>query len=596
MQPLLDTIFASIILTGIMDNIRVGLGQIDVIVGDLDGNLRKILKYIEASKNLGVDILCFPELAVTGYPPEDLLLKPSFIEDNIETLAKVTNASDGLTIIVGFVDRKEDIYNAAAIIHNKKLVDVYHKRYLPNYGVFDENRYFQSGYRAPVYKLGRVILGVNVCEDIWYPGDPTREQALLGDAQIIINISSSPYYVSKVKSRERMLSVRASDYSVIVVFCNLVGGQDELVFDGHSVVIGERGEVIARASGFKEELLVVDISPGRVFRSRLHDPRKRKEKEAFWLESKQAEVIEITMQEPSRDSRPRITPEVEKILGVEEEVFRALVLGTRDYVTKNDFKKVVIGLSGGIDSSLVAVIAVEALGKENVIGVSMPSRYTSSGSITDAEKLSENIGIELITVPIEKPFSAYLDMVSQVFSGKEQDVTEENIQARIRGNILMALSNKFGWLVLTTGNKSETSVGYCTLYGDMAGGFAVIKDVPKTFVYRIAEFYNNWKGKEIIPKTVIKKPPSAELRPNQKDTDSLPPYEILDPILKAYVEDDLSIEEIIALGFDENVVKRVIKLVDSNEYKRRQAAPGIKITVRAFGKDRRFPITNLYRG
>ena len=596
MQPLLDTIFASIILTGIMDNIRVGLGQIDVIVGDLDGNLRKILKYIEASKNLGVDILCFPELAVTGYPPEDLLLKPSFIEDNIETLAKVTNASDGLTIIVGFVDRKEDIYNAAAIIHNKKLVDVYHKRYLPNYGVFDENRYFQSGYRAPVYKLGRVILGVNVCEDIWYPGDPTREQALLGDAQIIINISSSPYYVSKVKSRERMLSVRASDYSVIVVFCNLVGGQDELVFDGHSVVIGERGEVIARASGFKEELLVVDISPGRVFRSRLHDPRKRKEKEAFWLESKQAEVIEITMQEPSRDSRPRITPEVEKILGVEEEVFRALVLGTRDYVTKNDFKKVVIGLSGGIDSSLVAVIAVEALGKENVIGVSMPSRYTSSGSITDAEKLSENIGIELITVPIEKPFSAYLDMVSQVFSGKEQDVTEENIQARIRGNILMALSNKFGWLVLTTGNKSETSVGYCTLYGDMAGGFAVIKDVPKTFVYRIAEFYNNWKGKEIIPKTVIKKPPSAELRPNQKDTDSLPPYEILDPILKAYVEDDLSIEEIIALGFDENVVKMVIKLVDSNEYKRRQAAPGIKITVRAFGKDRRFPITNLYRG
>ena len=596
MQPLLDTIFASIILTGIMDNIRVGLGQIDVTVGDLDGNLRKILKYIEASKNLGVDILCFPELAVTGYPPEDLLLKPSFIEDNIETLAKVTNASDGLTIIVGFVDRKEDIYNAAAIIHNKKLVDVYHKRYLPNYGVFDENRYFQSGYRAPVYKLGRVILGVNVCEDIWYPGDPTREQALLGDAQIIINISSSPYYVSKVKSRERMLSVRASDYSVIVVFCNLVGGQDELVFDGHSVVIGERGEVIARASGFKEELLVVDISPGRVFRSRLHDPRKRKEKEAFWLESKQAEVIEITMQEPSRDSRPRITPKVEKILGVEEEVFRALVLGTRDYVTKNDFKKVVIGLSGGIDSSLVAVIAVEALGKENVIGVSMPSRYTSSGSITDAEKLSENIGIELITVPIEKPFSAYLDMVSQVFSGKEQDVTEENIQARIRGNILMALSNKLGWLVLTTGNKSETSVGYCTLYGDMAGGFAVIKDVPKTFVYRIAEFYNNWKGKEIIPKTVIKKPPSAELRPNQKDTDSLPPYEILDPILKAYVEDDLSIEEIIALGFDENVVKRVIKLVDSNEYKRRQAAPGIKITVRAFGKDRRFPITNLYRG
>ncbi|KRT64997.1 MAG: NH(3)-dependent NAD(+) synthetase, NAD+ synthase (glutamine-hydrolysing) [Candidatus Dadabacteria bacterium CSP1-2] len=596
MQPLLDTIFASIILTGIMDNIRVGLGQIDVTVGDLDGNLRKILKYIELAKKLGVNILCFPELAITGYPPEDLLLKPSFIEDNLEALAKVSNATEGVTLIVGFVDRKEDIYNAAAIIHNKKLVDVYHKRYLPNYGVFDENRYFQSGYRAPVYKLGGVIFGVNVCEDIWYPGDPTREQALLGDAQIIINISSSPYYVSKVKSRERMLSVRASDYSVIVVFCNLIGGQDELVFDGHSVVIGEGGDIIARAPGFKEELLVADISPSRVFRSSLHDPRKRKEKQALWRESKQAEVIEITEEEPLRNSRPRIAPKVEEILRPEEEVFRALVLGTRDYVTKNGFKKVVIGLSGGIDSSLVAGIAVEALGKENVIGVSMPSRYTSSGSITDAEKLSGNLGIELITVPIEKSFSAYLDLFTQAFSGKKQDVTEENLQARIRGNILMALSNKFGWLVLTTGNKSETSVGYCTLYGDMAGGFAVIKDVPKTFVYRIAEFYNNWKGKEIIPKTVLEKPPSAELRPNQKDTDSLPPYEILDPILKAYVEDDLSIEEIIALGFDENVVKRVIKLVDSNEYKRRQAAPGIKITVRAFGKDRRFPITNLYRG
>src|SRR3972149_6881504 len=295
-----------------MDTVRVGLGQIDVTVGDLDGNLRRILKYIEAAKKLGVDILCFPELAITGYPPEDLLLKPSFIEDNLEALAKVSNATEGLTLIVGFVERKEDIYNAAAIIHNKRLVDVYHKRYLPNYGVFDENRYFQSGFRSPVYKLGSVIFGVNVCEDIWYPGDPTREQALLGDAQIIINISSSPYYVSKVKSRERMLSVRASDYSVIVVFCNLIGGQDELVFDGHS-------DIIARASGFKEELLVADISPGRVFRSSLHDPRKRKEKQALWRDSKQAEVIEITEEEPLRNSRPRIAPKVEEILRPAEE-------------------------------------------------------------------------------------------------------------------------------------------------------------------------------------------------------------------------------------------------------------------------------------
>jgi NAD+ synthase (glutamine-hydrolysing) len=578
-----------------MDRIRVGLGQIDVTVGDLEGNLKKILHYLEAGKNLGVDILCFPELAVTGYPPEDLLLKPSFIEDNLNALDRIRNATEGLTVIAGFVDRKEDIYNAAAIIHNKRLVDVYHKRYLPNYGVFDENRYFQSGFRAPVYKLDGITFGINICEDIWYPGDPTREQALLGNAQIIINISSSPYYVSKVRSRERMLSVRASDYSVIVVYCNLVGGQDELLFDGHSVVIGERGDVIARASGFKEELLVADINLNRVFRSSLHDPRKRKEKQALLLESKQTEIIEIAGENPLRDSRPPITPRVEGVLGAEEEVFRALVLGTRDYVTKNGFKKVLIGLSGGIDSALVAVIAVEALGKENVIGVSMPSRYTSSGSLTDAEKISENLGIELVNIPIEKAFSAYLDTFSKAFSGKEQDVTEENLQARIRGNILMALSNKFGWLVLTTGNKSETSVGYCTLYGDMAGGFAVIKDVPKTFVYRLAEFYNNLKGKELIPSTILKKPPSAELKPNQKDTDSLPPYDVLDPILKAYVEDDLSIEEIISLGFDEDVVKRVIRLVDLNEYKRRQAAPGIKITVRAFGKDRRFPITNLYK-
>lgn len=588
-----------------MDTVRIGLGQIDVCVGDLEGNLQKILGYIESARNLSVDILCFPELAVTGYPPEDLLLKPSFIEDNLEVLEKIREASESITVVVGFVDSGEDIYNAAAIIHNKELVDIYHKRYLPNYGVFDENRYFQSGLRAPVYKLGSLTFGVNICEDIWYPGDPTREQALLGDARIIINISSSPYYASKVGSRERMLSTRASDYSVIIVFCNLVGGQDELVFDGHSVVIGERGEVIARASGFKEELLVMDINVNRVFRSRLHDPRRRKEKYALGLESKKAEVIEIADLEITRravskselrkKSRPHIATKVEKFSDIEEEVFRALVLGTRDYVIKNGFKKVGVGLSGGIDSSLVAAIAAEALGKENVVGVSMPSRYSSRGSIADAEILSKNLGIELLNVSIEKAFGTYLELVSQVFQRTKQDVTEENLQARIRGNILMALSNKFGWLVLTTGNKSEMSVGYCTLYGDMAGGFAVIKDVPKTLVYSLAEFFNNSKGNEVIPKSVLQKPPSAELRPDQKDTDSLPPYETLDPILKAYVEDDLSVEEITALGFDEDLVKRVIRMVDLNEYKRRQGPPGIKITARAFGKDRRFPITNLYR-
>ncbi|MGH7890356.1 MAG: NAD+ synthase, partial [Thermodesulfobacteriota bacterium] len=407
-------------------------------------------------------------------------------------------------------------------------------------------------------------------------------------------ISSSPYYASKVGSRERMLSTRASDYSVIVAFCNLVGGQDELVFDGHSVVIGETGEVIARASGFREELLLADLNVNRVFRSRLHDPRRRKEKYALGLESKKAHVVKINQTQHKKNSRPRITPKLENFLAVEDEVFRALVLGTRDYVIKNGFTKVVVGLSGGIDSSLVATIATEALGKENVVGVSMPSKYSSQGSITDAEVISKNLGIELLNVSIEKAFDTYLDVVSQLFQEKKQDVTEENLQARIRGNILMALSNKFGWLVLTTGNKSEMSVGYCSLYGDMAGGFAVIKDVPKTLVYRLAEFFNKSKGKEVIPKSVLQKPPSAELRPDQKDTDSLPPYDILDPILKAYVEDDLSVEEITALGFQENLVKRVISMVDLNEYKRRQAPPGIKITSRAFGKDRRFPITNLY--
>ncbi len=587
------------------NTIRIGLGQIDVCVGDLEGNLKKILEYMESAKNLGVDILAFPELAITGYPPEDLLLKPSFIEDNLEALDRVRKATDSLTVVVGFVDRNEDIYNAAAVIHNKELVDVYHKHYLPNYGVFDEDRYFQAGSRAPVYKLGNLIFGVNICEDIWYPGDPTRGQAVLGNAQLIMNISSSPYYASKVGYRERMLSVRASDYSVIMAFCNLVGGQDELVFDGHSVLIGERGDIIARASGFEEELLVADINISHVFRSRLHDPRRRKEKYALGLELGGVEVIEIKdvgttrRVAPTKENKkkvlPQVAPRVEKFLDREEEVFRALVLGTRDYVLKNGFKKVLVGLSGGIDSSLVGVIAVAALGGENVIGVSMPSRYSSSGSITDAEGLAKNLGIELLSIPIENAFSAYLEVLSPVFRGKKQDVTEENLQARIRGNILMALSNKFGWLVLTTGNKSEMSVGYCTLYGDMAGGFAVLKDVPKTMVYRISEFYNRWKGREVIPKSVLEKPPSAELRPDQRDTDSLPPYEVLDPILKACVEDDLSLGEIVAMGFEADLVKRIIKMVDLNEYKRRQAPPGIKITPRAFGKDRRFPITNLYR-
>ena len=578
-----------------MNNVRLGLAQINVRVGDVEGNLGKILGYIKDARAEGVDILCFPELAVTGYPPEDLLLKPSFINDNLKALDEVRKAARGLTVIAGFADRSEDIYNAAAIIHDGKLVDIYRKHYLPNYGVFDENRYFQSGLRAPVYKLGNVIFGVNICEDIWYPGDPSRKQSILGGAQIIINISSSPYYSSKVKAREQMLVTRAKDYSAVVAYCNLVGGQDELVFDGHSVVISERGEILARAKGFEEDLLVSDINIERVFRSRIHDPRRRKEQLAMKAHSQSAEVVVLDEGKGARKRKLALRSGVEAFHSVDEEIFRALVLGTRDYVTKNGFRKVVVGLSGGIDSAIVTVIAAEALGRDNVVAVTMPSRYSSRGSVGDSGKLAKNLGIELINIPIEKAFKAYGEMLSGVFRGLKEDTTEENLQARIRGNILMALSNKFGWLVLATGNKSEMSVGYCTLYGDMAGGFAVIKDVPKTVVYRVARFYNDWKKKEIIPSAILTKPPSAELRPGQLDTDTLPPYDILDPILKAYVEDDLSVDDIVSMGYDERVVKRVTRMVDTNEYKRRQAPPGIKITARAFGKDRRFPITNLYR-
>ncbi|HVY54951.1 MAG TPA: NAD+ synthase, partial [Thermodesulfobacteriota bacterium] len=380
-----------------------------------------------------------------------------------------------------------------------------------------------------------------------------------------------------------------------VAYCNLVGGQDELVFDGHSVVISERGEIMARAKGFEEDLLVSDVGIDRVFRSRIHDPRRRKEQLALKAHSGVAEIISLESGKEARKPKPANKQRVEGFHSADEEIFRALVLGTKDYVTKNGFRKVVVGLSGGIDSAIVTVIAAEALGRNNVVAVTMPSRYSSPGSVGDSEILSKNLGIELLDIPIEKAFKAYGEMLSEAFAGLKEGTAEENLQARIRGNVLMALSNKFGWLVLTTGNKSEMSVGYCTIYGDMAGGFAVIKDVPKTIVYKVARFYNAWKKKEIIPAAILTKPPSAELRPGQLDTDTLPPYDVLDPILKAYVEDDLSVEDIVSLGFDERIVSRVARMVDTNEYKRRQAPPGIKITARAFGKDRRFPITNLYR-
>jgi len=575
-----------------MNPLRISLAQINPTVGDLAGNTEKILAYIERARELGVDLVVFPELVVPGYPPEDLLLKPDFVEANLACLERIAEQAQGITVVVGFVDRKDDIYNAAALLHDGRLAAVYHKIYLPNYGVFDENRYFQAGRRPLVFGLKGAVIGVNICEDIWYPAGPTEAQSLAG-AQLVVNISASPYHAGKGLARERMLATRAADDVVIVAFCNLVGGQDELVFDGGSVIFDERGELVARARQFEEDLLVVDLNPQGVCRQRLHDPRRRKERAARRGEF-EVQRIDLAGEESS-GKKLLLTPRQEARLEHTEEIYRALVLGTRDYVHKNGFQQVVIGLSGGIDSSLTAAIAVDALGAENVTGVFMPSRYSSQASLEDARQLATNLGIRFLIVPIDQTFQAYLNMLAEPFSDTEPDVTEENIQARIRGNILMALSNKFGWLVLTTGNKSELATGYCTLYGDMAGGFAVIKDVPKMLVYALAGHVNAQAGRQIIPQRVFDKAPTAELRPDQKDEDSLGPYRVLDPILHAYVEEDRSLGEIVALGFDEDTVRRVIRMVDRAEYKRRQAPPGVKITPRAFGKDRRVPITNRYR-
>ncbi|RLA80598.1 MAG: NAD+ synthase [Deltaproteobacteria bacterium] len=573
--------------------LRLGLAQINPTVGDLSGNVEKILEFAAEAERRGVDLLAFPELVITGYPPEDLLLKPGFIQDNLKALKEVVAYTEGkeITLIVGFVNMEEDLYNAAAIVHGGEVRGIYHKTYLPNYGVFDEERYFKAGSSCPVFLIRGVKVGVTICEDIFYPAGPALAM-VHGGAELIVNINASPYHAGKRESRERMLAVRASDGVVVIAYVNMVGGQDELVFDGYSTIWGGEGRLLARGKGFEEDLVIADLYLEEVFRARLHDPRLRKERSLF--DGERVSLIPVI--EESSPPRSPITPSYSEPMPLLEEIYSALVLGTRDYVRKNGFEKVVIGLSGGIDSSLVATIATDALGKENVVGVAMPSRYSSEGSVKDAERLAQNLGIEFKVISIEPAFKAYLEMLAPHFQGTSPGVAEENIQARIRGNILMALSNKFGWLVLTTGNKSETACGYATLYGDMAGGFAVIKDVPKTLVYELARWRNGKAGRDLIPESILKKPPSAELRPDQKDTDTLPPYDVLDPILKKYVEEDLSLEALVSLGFEEEVVRRVIGMVDRNEYKRRQAPPGIKITHRAFGKDRRLPITNRYRG
>jgi len=580
-----------------MRTLRVGMAQINTTVGDLAGNTQKIAAYIDRAKSLDVDVVCFPELAVTGYPPEDLVLRREFVEDNLDALRALLPATAGITAIVGFVDMGADIYNAAAVLHDGRCVDSYHKQFLPNYGVFDEDRYFQRGGRSPVYEIAGARVGVNICEDIWYPGGPTRDQALAG-AEVIININASPFHAGKRDFREKMLATRAADNAVALCYVNLVGGQDELVFDGGSMVFDARGTLLAEGERFEEQLLVCDLDVDAVKQERLHDSRRRKEQ--FDFESRSAATAPcVAVSSPARTGgraalpeRPPKLPPVQR----PEEVYRALVLGTGDYMRKNGFRDAVIGLSGGIDSSLTAAVAVDALGSDHVIGVSMPSRYSSEHSCTDAVELAQNLGIRYLTVPIEGAFMASLAMLGPVLGDTAPGLAEENLQARIRGNILMFLSNRFGWLVLTTGNKSEMATGYSTLYGDMAGGFAVIKDVPKTLVYAVCEYRNRTGVRPVIPENVLIKEPSAELRPEQRDADSLPPYPVLDPILQAYVEDDQTVEEIMAMGFDQGVVERVIGLVTASEYKRRQAPPGVKITPRAFGRDRRLPIANRYRG
>jgi NAD+ synthase (glutamine-hydrolysing) len=572
-----------------MRGFRVGLAQINPTVGDFDGNVRRIVDGIDRARALGCRLVAFPELAITGYPPEDLLFKPAFIEANLRALEAVTRATGGITAVVGFVDKQDDIFNAAAVLHDGAVGGVYHKHFLPNYGVFDENRYFQAGTETPIFTVGDTTFAVNICEDIWYPTGPTTAQALAG-AQLIVTINGSPYHAGKAHFRETMVATRAADDLVCLAFVNMVGGQDELLFDGGSVIFNERAELIARGRAFEEDLVVADLDLDHVFRSRLRDSRRRSEKRGT-----DSRVMRVELPPLPEPATPVLPARAVASLAPVEELFQALVLATRDYVQKNGFARVVIGLSGGIDSSLVAAIAVEALGKANVAGVTMPSPYSSAGTRRDARRLARNLGIEFMTLPITGAFGAYRRTLAPAFKGLKEDATEENVQARIRGTLLMALSNKFGWLVLNTGNKSEIAVGYSTLYGDMAGGFAVIKDVPKTVVYQISRHVNARAGRPLIPESVFERPPSAELRPDQRDQDSLPPYPVLDAIIEAYVEHDRGLHELIADGFDPDTVRRVISLVDKNEYKRRQAPIGVKLTPRAFGRDWRLPIVNRFR-
>lgn len=556
------------------NRIRIAIAQMDCTVGDLEGNSRKIIGLIRRSRSLGADIVAFPELAVTGYPPEDLLLKPKFVSDNIDALSKIATYVSDIVAVVGYAGQDPSgIYNSAAVLYKRAVRGTYNKVLLPNYGVFDEKRYFKPGGVPRIFKLGDILFGVTICEDIWHLDGPLSHEASLG-AKLIININSSPFHAGKLQEREAIAKRAAKAGRFFVTYANMVGGQDEIVFDGQSMIIDPSGKVIHRAEAFKEDLLVADIEVD----SPMPDPLR----ESVTVSEKLTAKI-----------RPDLPKRRIKSMSSAEEVYSALVLGLKDYAAKNGFGKAVVGLSGGIDSSLVAAIASDALGSGNVTGIFMPTRFSSASSERDARRVADNLAMRFSVFPIEQIYKLYLASMIPHFKGMAADITEENLQARIRGNILMALSNKFGWLVLTTGNKSEMSTGYATLYGDMAGGLAVIKDVPKTLVYKLCRFRNSVS--KAIPASVLSKEPTAELRHNQKDSDTLPPYDVLDPIIKAYVEEDKSTDEICALGFPKETVSRTISMVDNSEYKRRQSPPGIKITPKAFGKDRRIPITNKYR-
>ena len=571
----------------------MALAQMNPTVGDIPGNARRIREQIGRAREEGAQLVVFPELALSGYPPEDLLLKPHFVDAAGAALRELAAGAEDIVALVGFPERRDDVYNSCGVLADGEVQAIYRKMYLPNYGVFDEQRYFQAGAEPALIELNGTAVGLTICEDIWEPGPPATSESLAG-AQVIVNLSASPYHAGKPLEREQMLVQRARDNLAVILFCNLVGGQDELVFDGQSAVIAPSGEILARARQFEEALVVAEIDPGVPAAMRLRDPRHR----AAVRRSRErgtdpCPTLARLVVEPAPAAAAAVA--VAEPLTPEHEVYSALVTGVRDYVDKNGFRRVVLGLSGGIDSALVALIAADALGPDRVTTVVMPSPYSSSETQSDARTIARNLGAQLVEFDIEPLMKGYDDVLAEAFRGLDADITEENLQARMRGNLVMALSNKFGWLVLTTGNKSEMSVGYATLYGDMAGGFAVLKDVYKGWVYRLVEWRNEREGRELIPGDVLTRPPSAELRHEQKDEDSLPPYEVLDGILLGYVEGDLDAAQLVRRGFPAEDVERVIGLVDRSEYKRRQAPPGIRISTRAFGRDRRLPITNRFR-